>query len=191
MENNIEWRDIPGYEGYYKIKFLNEAPWCIVKSLERTMVINSIDPRSGKKLVFERTDPEREYPPNIQKSGKTSYYMTTLKINKVSKRIYIHNIIAKFLLPNPDNLPIVRHLNDNGLDNRLDNLEWGTHKTNAEDRSNNGGRGAYHLNKELVEEIKSLQSLGLTSVSISKKLGLPYRCVWRIITGRGYKHLQL
>ena len=40
-------------------------------------------------------------------------------------------------IPNPNNYPIVRHLNDNPLDNRLANLAWGTQKDNVKDSIKN------------------------------------------------------
>src|SRR5215203_549588 len=37
----------------------------------------------------------------------------------------LHRLLAIAFIPNPRNYPLVRHLNDNKLDNRLENLEWG------------------------------------------------------------------
>ena len=35
----------------------------------------------------------------------------------------IHRLVAQAFLPNPDNLPVVMHLNNNKLDNRVQNLK--------------------------------------------------------------------
>lgn len=52
------------------------------------------------------------------------YYQTVFRIN--GKRIYvrIHRLIAETLIPNPDNLPMVNHIDGNKLNNDLSNLEW-------------------------------------------------------------------
>lgn len=37
---------------------------------------------------------------------------------------FIHRLLAYTYIPNPDNLPIVDHINRNREDNRLENLRW-------------------------------------------------------------------
>ena len=44
----------------------------------------------------------------------------------------IHRLVAQAFLPNPDNLPVVMHLNNNKLDNRVQNLKWGSQKENVD-----------------------------------------------------------
>lgn len=42
-------------------------------------------------------------------------------------------VLYAFVGPPPPGRPIVRHLNDVGTDNRLENLVWGTYRENSED----------------------------------------------------------
>lgn len=44
----------------------------------------------------------------------------------------VHILVAKAFLPNPDNLPEVNHKNKNHEDNRVENLEWVSHKKNMQ-----------------------------------------------------------
>lgn len=44
----------------------------------------------------------------------------------------VHILVAKAFLPNPDNLPEVNHKNKNHEDNRIENLEWISHKKNMQ-----------------------------------------------------------
>lgn len=50
----------------------------------------------------------------------------------------LHRLVAETFVPNPDNLPVVRHLNDDPLDNRVENLKWGTYSENQLDSVRNG-----------------------------------------------------
>lgn len=54
------------------------------------------------------------------------------------KKVYVHRIIAEAFLPNQENKPLARHLNDDPHDNRLQNLAWGDSKDNNDDMWRNG-----------------------------------------------------
>jgi len=56
------------------------------------------------------------------------------------KNYYVHRLVAKYFIPNPDNLPQVNHM-PTGLgkmDNRAEYLEWCTGKYNISDAHKNG-----------------------------------------------------
>jgi len=40
---------------------------------------------------------------------------------------YIHRLVGRAFLPNPDNKPTINHIDRNTSNNRLDNLEWATY----------------------------------------------------------------
>lgn len=50
----------------------------------------------------------------------------------------IHRLIAEAFIPNPKELPVVRHLDDNPRNNSIENLAWGTQKDNMQDSIKNG-----------------------------------------------------
>lgn len=51
---------------------------------------------------------------------------------------YLHRMVAEAFIPNPHNYPLVRHLNDDPSDNRVENLAWGTSLDNVHDCIKNG-----------------------------------------------------
>ena len=59
-------------------------------------------------------------------------------VQGVAKEPYVHRLVADTYIPNPDNLPIVRHLDDDPTNNSIDNLARGTQKDNIQDCIRNG-----------------------------------------------------
>lgn len=59
---------------------------------------------------------------------KDGYKMVTLTNRKLYRA---HRIIALTFLDNPENYPVVNHLNYNKQDNRVENLEWTTYQNNS------------------------------------------------------------
>ena len=43
----------------------------------------------------------------------------------------LNGLVAEAYIPNPDNLPVVMHLDNNPLNNKVSNLKWGTYKQNT------------------------------------------------------------
>lgn len=58
--------------------------------------------------------------------------------NGVVYKKYVHRIMAEAFVPNPNNYPIVRHIDDDPSNNIIDNLAWGTNKDNTWDSIYNG-----------------------------------------------------
>lgn len=98
-----EWKDIVWYEGRYQVS----SVWSI-KSFQYRWWIWLL------KWCFH----------------KQWYKLVFLKVNKIQKWFWIHRIVAKTFIPNPDNKPQVNHINWIKDDNRLENLEWCTASEN-------------------------------------------------------------
>lgn len=110
-----EWRDIPGYEGYYQVSNIGR-----IKSLDRWIK------RSDGKMHFERS--------RIMALSKSSngYLQVNLRKNGTFKRFNVHRLVALAFIPNPYNLPQVNHKDENKQNNCVENLEWCTVKYNME-----------------------------------------------------------
>lgn len=64
------------------------------------------------------------------------YMSISLKKEKYY-HLSIHRLLGINFIPNPDNLPIIDHINRNSLDNRLENLRWTTYNINNQNASIN------------------------------------------------------
>ena len=96
-----KWKDVVGYEGKYE-----------VSNLGRVRSLNYL--RTGKaKLLKQQVDKYGYKRMRLYKDGK-------------AKSLLVHRLVAMAFLPNPNNLPMVNHKDENKTNNNVDNLEWCT-----------------------------------------------------------------
>lgn len=117
-----KWKDIDGYEGYYKISNRGR-----VKRLD---VFDKNPKYNGNRLIKGGLRKS-----TIQSNGYKSVMLT--KESK-SKRFLIHRLVAIAFIPNPNEFPVVNHIDGNKLNNNVENLEWCTHSYNLKHAHSNG-----------------------------------------------------
>ena len=67
---------------------------------------------------------------------RNKYLAVTLYLDKdTPKSLNIHRLLALQFIDNPDNLPLVDHIDRNTLNNNLDNLRWVSHHRNSRNRT--------------------------------------------------------
>lgn len=71
-----------------------------------------------------------EYSKSLQ-WNRGNYYRVSLSKSTGNKKIYVHILVAQHFIPNPDNYPIVDHINGNSLNNHYLNLRWSNKSLNA------------------------------------------------------------
>ena len=96
------WRPVPGYEGLYAISSIGR-----LRSLTRY-----------KKIVK----------PLLTNAG---YYQYQLWYKGICHVASAHRLVAQAFIPNPENCPVVNHIDENKLNNCVGNLEWVSHVDNC------------------------------------------------------------
>ena len=96
--------------------------------------------------------------------SRHGYYYCHLWTNNRSRYIRMHRLLALAFIPNPNNYPLVRHLNDIKTDNRLENLVWGTMSENMKDSIKNG-----KYNQEASEKARNI-GRKISGTKCSKKV---------------------
>jgi hypothetical protein len=63
------------------------------------------------------------------KDGKRYFYINLEEDGKKKRKtVAQHQLLAEAFIPNPEGLPVVRHIDGDGLNNEVENLEWSTRK---------------------------------------------------------------
>lgn len=137
------WKPVKEYENLYMISNLGK-----VRSLDRITRNGRGDfIKKGKMLT------------NIINNMGYEYVM--LKGENESKKFYIHRLVAQAFIPNPNNKKEVNHIDCNPLNNRVDNLEWVSHKENMAymsklGRSNKTGDWLEKIKQKNISRAKSV-----------------------------------
>lgn len=120
-----EIRDVKGYEGLYKVD------------------------TNGVVYRVPKTRPMR---PVGTQHPETGYVMVTLckDSNAITKPA--HRIVAEAFIENPDNKPVIDHIDEDKTNNAVSNLRWATVQENAEYYCTKDGR---RHQKEVLKAYKS------------------------------------
>jgi len=133
------WRAVHDYEGLYE-----------VSSFGRVLALPRIVIRKNRRTVKEHHYRERVLSERARKSG---YVYVGLSRNNHTWTVAVHRLVLEaFIGKCPDGMEC-RHKDDDGSNNRLANVAWGTPVENAGDRVAAGtyARGDRHRNARFNE----------------------------------------
>lgn len=98
------WKDIPNYEGKYKISNMGNVISCYDGNIYQLKPMKTIH----------------------------GYLQVALYNHGIKTVWKVHRLVAITFIDNPNNYPCVNHKDENRLNNCVDNLEWCSYKYNNE-----------------------------------------------------------
>lgn len=165
-----EFRPVVGYENYYLVSSHGN-----VKSI-----------RMGLHRVMKQANTKGYKAINLKVKGKA-----------IMKKV--HRLVAEAFIPNPNDYPLINHLDSDKTNNKVSNLEWSTSKLNTAHGIKFGNikiSGEDSPNTDLtnddVMEIRRLFSESCISIN---ELGIKYNkkigTIQNIVNNKSWLHLPL
>jgi hypothetical protein len=117
------WAPVAGFEGLYEVSTFGR-----VRSTER--VIELVDhPTLKRRTIKARILAQQTNMP----SRMHNYRRLQVKLWKENRErtFNVARLVAEAFLPNPHNMPLVLHQDDDATNNRVENLQWGDHAENV------------------------------------------------------------
>ena len=176
------WKDIPEYEGLYQgSNFFKVRSLCHYGKSKN----NSVHFVNSKTL-------------NFTKDKSTGYLTVNLCKNGVTKKHFVHRLMAHLFIPNPENLPTVDHINRIRDDRKISNLRWASYETQRKNttrkkkspkkkillsKQNINGAPVIQLSKDghFVAEYPSVKEA-------ERQTGICYVNISNCCLGRKYRH---
>lgn len=161
MEQEI-WYDIPIYEGYYQISDKLRFRYLFHYNYGKFHKLK--EPKIMKPVC----------------AGKYPQICMGYPVLGNRKTLYVHHLVAKVFIPNPNNYPNVLHIDNNKHNYNIINLKWGTQSQNIIDafldgimpRTRGSNSGMSKINETIALDIFNTKGKGMTCV---KNIMLPTR----------------
>lgn len=173
---------IPGYEKYYGA---TEDGRIFSFNYKKTGKV-------GELAQSELTDKRRK--------SRTKYKRVKAYFINKNTPTAVHRLIALTFIPNPNNYPLVNHIDGNKGNNHARNLEWCTHKQNVVHAENNGlsihaAGEKHHASKltekqaaEIKKELNKRKYRGQLP-ELAKKYNVSIHCIFDIRRNKSWTHL--
>ena len=181
METKEEWKDVIGFEGFFKVSNLGR-----VKGIDRIVYYG------GHFAV-------RKEHLRVLGLSQKGYQQVNLTRNGWGKTKRVHRLVCECFIPNPNNYPMINHINGIKTDNRVENLEWCNNGMNQLHAYQTGLKKCLQIGEKSVKsklkekdilEIRRLHATGNYSlVEIGRMFNIYFSTVHKIAKRQCWKHI--
>jgi hypothetical protein len=174
----VEYREIPGWPGY-RVTSRGEVQSCFARA-------------AGGKGRWVRGELWRPLSVSLDPTGRQCVRLSCGK-KKANARVH-RLVLLAFVGPCPVGMECC-HENGDPIDNRVENLRWGTHTDNMADRNRHGNytRGSRHFNAKLTEDdvraMRRLKREGWSLLKLARRFSIAKTTVAQIVRGQFWKHV--
>ncbi len=163
-----EWREVEGFDGRYFVSNKQRVK-SIARFVKHEKPSHTNSSRKGDCLLT----------PSIRQGG---YKKVRLSVGSIGKGYFLHRIIAKAFISNPDNKPCINHIDCNPSNNSIENLEWCTNTENIAHAKKmgrmKGKKGEENnmaiLNDDYIRSIRALRAPPEEKRPSAKDVGIYY-----------------
>lgn len=181
MSKQEEWRDIPGYEGFYQVSNTGK-----IRNVPGVLTI-----QKGASVYSTGTE-------LTQHISRKYQHVILAHPNLGKKGYFVHRLVADVFHPNNENLPQVNHIDGDKLNNNADNLEWVTCSQNIQHAFDTGlkvapkGEDTAHakLTNSQVVEARRRSKAGEYQKDIAKDMGVRRTLISTAVNGTYYKNVD-
>ena len=157
--------------------------WMYIEGSDDCYVSSLGNLKYGNKKIKQRRDPE-------------GYPRATIKGIGTERT---HRLVAKAFIPNPENKPVVNHINCIKHDNRVENLEWVTYAENTRHAIDTGLKKptpgssqctfTIYSESDVIKVCELLQE-GKSPKSLSREYNYGYDFIQKIRRGITWRHIS-
>lgn len=173
--NTEEWRDVPGYEGFYQVSNLGR-----VRSVDRVVVYGRYH-RGQTKIHHGKI-----CIPALNTNGHLNAHLSRLGSIKTCQ---VHCLVALAFHGSRPPRSHVHHLDENPLNNRAGNLVYLLKGVHRSLHSTGEENPRAKLTDEQVGEIRQLAANGLAYPAIASRFGVSKSLVGQIARNEIWSHL--
>lgn len=159
---NEQWQTIPTFEHY-----------------EVSTTGRVVNTNTGRTLKPQTVSQMKYYAVCLFKSGRCKWF-------------YVHRLVAKAFIPNPQKLGEVDHLDHNHFNNDVSNLRWITHGANIQ-AAHDAGRYPYNslTNNKLTEaNVREIRKYPKRNYKHwMKKFGVRAMCVYNVKNNKTWRNV--
>lgn len=183
MENIIEiWKCINELDDTYEVSNLGNIQ-------RKPRMVLCPWSASGYRMLKERKM-------RLQDNGN-GYKQLAVRYNRKRFIFYVHRLVAKYFIDNPDNKVEVNHKNAVKSDNKVSNLEWLTINENRTHAKENNliCKGERSRQAKLTESIvldirkRHSENPNINKLALSREFGVKDTTIHKIINRERWRHI--
>jgi len=118
---------------------------------------------------------------NVARGG---YMYVGLQVQNKRKTCKVHRLVCQAFHPNPDNKSVVNHKDGDKSNNKANNLEWATHKENAQHALLKGLTTCKYNATLTIEDVKAIRAYfndGMSLPEITKLFTVSKATICRVV----------